>query len=112
MVFRVPRGVAHEELERLWAREMPTGVYEPRWLACATPAGTVQALAFTLSRRSPSYAGDIADDEMLHILRHANGRYGSTLDYLVRTADALRKHCLRDREIERLVSLARRSGLV
>lgn len=112
MVFRVPRRVAHNELERLWAREMPTGVYEPRWLACITPAGTVQALAFTLSRRSPSYTGRIADDELIHILRHANGRYGSTLDYLMRTADALREHRLRDREIERLVSLARHNGLV
>lgn len=91
---------------------MPTGVYEPRWLACITPTGTVQALAFTLSRRSPSYTGRIADDELIHILRHANGRYGSTLDYLMRTADALREHRLRDREIERLVSLARHNGLV
>lgn len=112
MVYRVPRSVVHEELERLWAREMPTGVYEPRWLACTTPAGAVQALAFTLSRRSPSYTGHISDDEMVHILRHAHGRYGSTLDYLVRTSNALREHRLRDREIERLVDLARYSGLL
>ncbi len=86
---------------------MPTGVYDPRWLPCRTPQGPVQALAFTLSRRSPSHTGRIADDEMLDILRHARGRYGSTLDYLLETAAALRRCGIRDREIERLVALAR-----
>jgi glutathione-specific gamma-glutamylcyclotransferase len=90
---------------------MPTGVYDPRWLPCQTPHGSVDALAFTLSRRSPNFTGRIDDAQMLHILRHASGRYGTTLDYLLRTADALRDCAVRDREIERLVLLARREGL-
>jgi len=48
----------------------------------------------------------------LHILRHARGRYGSTLEYLRETAAALRVHGVRDREIERLVGVARRAGLL
>jgi cation transport protein ChaC len=48
---------------------------------------------------------------MLEILRHARGRYGTTLDYLLQTAAALREHGVRDREIERLVRLAHRHGL-
>lgn len=112
MVFRIPQARADEELQRLWLREMPTGVYDPRWLHCITPAGPVQALAFTLSRRSPNFTGRIDDAQMLHILRHAQGRYGSTLDYLLQTAHALRERQVRDREIERLVRLARRQGLV
>ena len=101
------------ELDRLWTREMPTGVYDPRWLRCQTPAGEVMALAFTLSRRSPNYTGRIDDHEMLRILRHAQGRYGSTLDYLVRTAETLRQHRMCDRESERLLASgpARRPGL-
>ena len=35
-----------------------------------------------------------------------------TLDYLAETAAALRAHGVRDREIERLMTLARRNGLV
>lgn len=112
VVFRIPRERADEELARLWLREMPTGVYDPRWLQCHTPQGPVKALAFTLSRRSPNFTGRIDDVQMLHILRHAQGRYGSTLDYLVQTAQALRTQQVRDREIERLVSLARRQGLL
>ena len=52
------------------------------------------------------------DDELVDILRHARGRYGTTLDYLVQTAHCLVRHGIRDREIERLVALARRHALV
>jgi cation transport protein ChaC len=71
----------------------------------------VLALAFTLSRRSPKPPAASPDHQMLHILRQAQGRYGTTLDYLVRTAEALRLHRMCDREIERLLALARRAGL-
>lgn len=111
VVYRIPQQRAEEELERLWAREMPTGVYDPRWLPCLTPQGPVQAMAFTLSRRSPNYTGRLSDDELVHILRHASGRFGTTLDYLLETARCLAAHGVRDREIERLVTLARRHRL-
>jgi cation transport protein ChaC len=111
MVYRIPRERGRDELDRLWLREMPTGVYDPRWLRCQTAQGTVMALAFTLSRRSPNYTGRIDDPALLDILRHAHGRYGSTLDYLVRTAEALRHHRMCDRESDRLLALARRAGL-
>ncbi|MFO1329112.1 MAG: gamma-glutamylcyclotransferase [Rubrivivax sp.] len=112
VVFRLARERAHHELDHLWAREMPTGVYDPRWLPCRTPQGVVQALAFTLSRRSDACLPPLGDEQLLQVLRHARGRYGSTLDYLVETARALAAHGVRDREIERQVRLARRHGLV
>jgi cation transport protein ChaC len=111
VVYRIARERAQAELERLWLREMPTGVYDPKWLPCRTPRGTVQALAFTLSRRSPSYVPTLSDDEMLHVLRAAHGRCGTTLAYLLETARSLRERGVRDREIERLVALARRHEL-
>jgi cation transport protein ChaC len=112
VVYRMRRERADEELERLWAREMPTGVYDPRFLLCRTSQGAVPALAFTLSRRSESYMGRLPDEQMLHILRHARGRFGTTLDYLADTACALRQHGVHDREIERLMGLATRHGLL
>lgn len=112
VVYRLRRETADAELERLWAREMPTGVYDPRWLRCDTPQGVVPALAFTLSRRSEACVGRLPDEQMLHILRHAHGRYGSTLDYLRDTANALAARGVRDREIERLMRLAARHGLL
>lgn len=112
MVYRLRAEHAEAELERLWAREMPTGVYDARLLPCRTPQGTVAALAFTLSRRSESCLPRLPDEELLPILRQARGRYGSTLEYLTETAIALRRHGVRDREIERLMALTRRHGLV
>ncbi len=55
VVFRIPKAQATRALDDLWFREMPGDVYDPRWLNCATPQGKVSALAFTLSKRSPSY---------------------------------------------------------
>ena len=111
MVYRIERAEVPEQMERLWRREMPTGVYDPKWLSCRTTQGRVNALAFTLSRSSPAHTGPIPDAQMLEILRSAIGRYGSTLEYLLETANSLRGCGIRDADIERLVGLARRHAL-
>ena len=67
MVFRVEQHHAHQVMVNLWQREMPTGVYDPRWLPCHTPQGTVRALAFTLSRSSPHFTGELPPDEYRRI---------------------------------------------
>ena len=110
-VLRLPAAGAEEELARLWAREMPTGVYTPRWLPCHTAQGMVPALAFTLDRRHDACLDRLPDAQVLDILHHARGRFGSTLDYLVQTAWSLRERGIVDREIERLMALAAANGL-
>ncbi len=114
-VYRMPVAntlqQTEEQLDRLWAREMPTGVYDPRLLNCQTPGGPVRALAFTLKRCSEACLPRLPDAQLLQVLRHAKGRYGSTLDYLLQTAISLREHGVHDREIERQVALAHRHGL-
>jgi glutathione-specific gamma-glutamylcyclotransferase len=110
-VYRLEQPRVDAELRRLWAREMPSGVYDPKWLACRTPHGIVRGLAFTLSRQSPNHTGRLEEGELVEILRTANGRYGSTLSYLVETAQSLRTCGIRDRDVERLVALARRHAL-
>ncbi|MFG6413353.1 gamma-glutamylcyclotransferase [Roseateles sp. DC23W] len=111
LVYRVPRAAAEPVLLQLWDREMPNGVYEPRWLNCDTSGGRLRALAFTLSRRSPNWTGAMPEPELLHIFQHASGRYGTTLDYLLRTVHGLREHGIRDLELERQVHLAAQHGL-
>lgn len=111
MVYRIARDRVEEELPRLWAREMPNSVYDPRWLACRTAQGTVTALGFTLSRESPNYTGPLDDAHLVNVLRHASGRYGTTLAYVLETAQALQAHGIRDRAIERVVALARQHAL-
>lgn len=109
--YRIEESRVEAELTRLWRREMPSGVYDPKWLACRTPLGSICGLAFTLSRKSPSHIGALPDAQILDILRIAQGRYGSTLAYLVETADCLRSCGIRDRDVERLVALARHHEL-
>jgi glutathione-specific gamma-glutamylcyclotransferase len=111
VVFRVPRERAADTLAAMWPREMPNGVYDPRWLACRTAGGEARALAFTLSRKSPQHLGRLDDAQVVDILRHARGRYGTTLEYLLATAHCLAERGVRDREVERLVALARGHGL-
>ena len=100
MVLRVARQDADEVLERLWLREMVTGVYDPKWLRCVTEGGVVNALAFTLSRKSPNFAGDLRPDQFLQIFRHARGRYGTTLDYVLQTFEGLMTHGVHDHALE------------
>jgi cation transport protein ChaC len=73
MVFRIPRQSGQEVLTRLWSREMITAVYDPKWLTCHTSHGPVQALAFTLSRKSPSHTGVLSEDEYRRIFSEATG---------------------------------------
>jgi len=111
MAYRIERARVAAELPRLWEREMPTGVYDPKCLSCQTAQGRVRGLAFTLNRSSPSFTGRLPDERLLDILRSARGRYGSTLDYLLETSASLARCGIRDREIERLVRLAHAHGL-
>lgn len=111
MVYRIARERVEDELPRLWAREMPNSVYDPRWLTCQTADGEVTALGFTLRRDSPNYTGPVDDKRLLQVLRHASGRYGTTLAYVLETAQALRAAGIPDPQIERVVALARQHAL-
>ena len=107
MVFRIPQATAGASLVDLWAREMPlAGVYDPKWLHCTTDAGPVRALAFTLSRRSPNYTGELSPAHYRHIFERAQGRYGSTLDYASDTYQCLRQHGIEDHHLRRLLAHA------
>ena len=103
MVFRIDKAHARQVMINLWQREMPTGVYDPRWLTCQTPQGPVSALAFTLSRKSPNHTGELSLEEYRAIFAHARGRYGTTHEYAHLTLEELRRHDIRDRQLERLL---------
>jgi glutathione-specific gamma-glutamylcyclotransferase len=103
MAFHIPHAQVEATLHLLWEREMPTGVYDPRWLRCQTANGSVQALAFTLSRRSPNYCGALSDAQYTHIFSQARGRYGSTRDYAQQTYQGLLSQGIHDRALERIL---------
>ena len=108
MVFRIPQAAGAETLTKLWSREMSMAIYDPRWLVAHTPQGPVRSLAFTLSRQSPSHTGELTEEEYRAIFAQATGIYGTTHDYAHRTLEELRRHDIRDRNLERLLKLIRR----
>lgn len=108
MVYRVAATAAQDVLARLWEREMPMSVYEPRWLPCNTPHGRVRALAFTLPHHHPSHTGTLGEARLREIFRHAVGRFGSTRDYAEQTLHALRALGIEDRALAKLIQTATR----
>ncbi len=114
IAYRLPPESAGDELERLWDREMFLGSYAPRWLDCRLSADAqegplVSALAFVVRRDAPNYAGKLTEREILEVFaRGSCGRFGTSLDYLVKTVGSLREHGLRDPHLEQL---ARHAGV-
>lgn len=106
VVYRVPRHDVPEVVAMLWLREMVTGVYDPRSLRCSTAKGPVHALAFTLSRRSPNYTGELSETRYQQIFSDACGRYGTTQDYVRQTLESLQRHGISDAALARLLKLS------
>jgi cation transport protein ChaC len=105
VAFRIPRAKVETQLPALWEREMPNGVYDPKWLRCHTTHGKVTALAFTLSKRSPNHTGVLPDDAYRQIFSSAAGRYGSTREYAQLTYDKLKALDIEDHALGKLLSL-------
>jgi glutathione-specific gamma-glutamylcyclotransferase len=104
VAYRVPAGLAEATITSLWPREMPTGVYDPRFVPCTLACGSaVQALALTLSHDSPWYTGNLDDAALRQIFSDACGRYGSTKDYALSTLQALRDNGIEDEALATLL---------
>ena len=105
VAFRLPQRHVAAALPALWNREMPNGVYDPKWLRCRTAQGGLKALAFTLSKRSPSHTGVLSEAHYRQIFSSASGRYGTTRDYAQLTYDKLRTLGIHDKALGRLLKL-------
>ena len=121
MVYRIAQSRVEAALPALWQREMPNGVYDPKWLRCETlpvPGAApmpvnlkpeqVRALAFTLSRHSPSHTGLLSDETYRSIFSDACGRYGTTREYAQITYDKLREIGIEDRALGKLLQAVNR----
>jgi cation transport protein ChaC len=102
LAYRIPAAIVEAELRLLWRREMMLSSYHPRWLSFRSGSELLEVLAFVVDRDSSGYAGPLPDARLMEVLREACGRYGTCADYVSRTVEALRKHGLHDRHLERL----------
>jgi len=111
MAFRLAGADAIEHLQVLWRREMAMASYRPAWLPCTLADGRrVEALAFVMRRDATSYTGKLSDPIVRTVLGCASGRYGTTLDYVSRTVEALRESGMPDRALEALLKRCQEQG--
>lgn len=110
VALRLPEEGLEHELSLLWRREMLSGAYVPRWLDVSDPAGGRfgSAIAFTMDRASPQYAGGLSEEETVHRLATAQGSIGSAADYLFATCEGLAGHGVSDPALDALAAAVRR----
>lgn len=101
LALRLAGHHAHDELRRIWRREMITGAYVPTWVRAHTAAGPVQALAFRADPRNDAYAS-LDEPQVVQTLREAAGVLGSCADYLHQTRAGLASRGIVDATLERL----------
>ena len=106
VAFRIPKAKVQAQLPALWEREMPNGVYDPKWLRCHTERGDVRALAFTLSKRSPNHTGVLPDETYRQIFSDSCGRYGTTREYAQLTYNKLKELGIEDQALGKLLGFA------
>lgn len=104
VAFRLPEGREAHELGRLFRREMRTKPTSnrPRWVPVRTPQAPERALAFTIDRAGPAYAGPLTVEAVADTLARACGRHGICAEYLLNTVMQLEALGMRDRNLWRL----------
>jgi cation transport protein ChaC len=92
----------------LRSREIVNGVYREAVLTIeldGEPPQEVPALTFIVERAHPNYAERLPLAKQARLIRGARGLSGANVDYLVSTVRHLRELGIRERELERLVTM-------
>ena len=109
IAYRVAARDAPSVLTYLRKRELIYGVYRETFVtAHLAPDASVEAapaLAYTVERCHPSYTGRLPLATQAAIIKGARGQSGANLDYLINTVRHLKDLGIRERQMERLVSL-------
>jgi cation transport protein ChaC len=94
-------------LRKLWHREMPRRVYEPRMLLARLPRGrAVRALAFVADPEHPSYVRELDLHGRARLVAQGIGQRGPCIDYIQNTLDHMHAVGVRDPHLERILHAA------
>lgn len=105
VAFRLAPESLAGSLDRIWRREMTAPrVYDLRPLTVRSAHGSVAALAFTVRRDHPDYAGRLPPGEQARLIRGAAGSRGACRDYLANTLADLEQLGIVDRPLRRLAA--------
>ena len=103
VAYRIAAERVRTTFAALWAREMITSAYVPRWVRCDSDSTPVQALAFLLNRTCQEYTGALPEERLLMAIRQAVGMSGPCIEYVVQTHSALHDHGIHDKSLCNLV---------
>lgn len=107
--YRIAAAHAHDTIAYLRAREQVNGVYREMLVPIVIGDGIARenrlAVAYVVERRHPTYSGRLPLIEQSRLIRRAEGLSGANIDYLVNTMIHLRELGIRERELERLLTL-------
>jgi glutathione-specific gamma-glutamylcyclotransferase len=107
MAFRVEACRVRPTLRRLWSREMPRRVYEPRLVqARVGRRRRVRALAFLADPEHPSYVRELDLHGRAKLVAQGIGQRGPCVDYIRNTLDHMQEVGVRDPHLERILHAA------
>jgi len=118
IAYRIAAAHWDETRRYLRAREMINGVYRETQAPVQLikgPHGEVTAHAFIAERAHHDYTGPLPLASQATLIRGGEGKSGANLDYLVNTLRHLSELGIRERQLERLLTMvgshsARRAG--
>lgn len=110
MAFRIAGHEVPEAFDALWRREMPSGAYIPRWLPCHTEHGMVNALVFVMNRSYQGYVPRMPLEQLIHVIYGAHGINGPCIEYVMETAEALKRSKIEDKRLQSLVQALQNSS--
>lgn len=102
MAFKLHRDQVEEELDVVWAREMPTGSYEPTWVKLRSGDRTLHAITFVIRRDQPRYACRVPIEKVAQSIATAEGPLGTCSEYLFKTVEALEAMNVPDRYLHKV----------
>ena len=108
IAYRIAPEDADEALAYIRDREQVSGVYREKMVRLSLEGDVrrvVTALTFVAEKRHPSFARALPLARQARVIRGASGSSGANLDYLINTLMHLRELGIRDRQLERLLTL-------
>jgi cation transport protein ChaC len=108
MAFRIAPSQVSRTLSRLWGREMPRRVYEPRLVRARLGRSRriVRALAFLADPMHPSYVRELDLHGRARLVAQGIGQRGPCIDYIQNTLQHMHKVGVRDPHLERILHAA------
>jgi cation transport protein ChaC len=104
--FRVAAPQVPAVMEQVYRREMPTGVYVPRFVPVTLDGGRrVTAWAFIARRSHPQHLPHAAPEHQAALIRQGHGQAGPCREYLANTIAHMEALGLGSTALKRLMAL-------